>query len=218
MCSSDRPGGSQNIEMGNCGPALNWILNFRKSKTGISLLLLSAKELGNPKTGASPTPPNLPAMTLNSEATDPRDRIFALLGLLGSHEHSTLKMKPRYDPNVRQIFASVVNAFLTSTAELDVLTARPARPRYLSQSEPYKENPLLPSWVPDWTQDTASFLFTSISATQFSSYNALQKFVFDQQSISPSQNDTGDTRYTGFNAELGGDRQSCFKFTGNIER
>ncbi|KID82269.1 hypothetical protein MAJ_11363, partial [Metarhizium majus ARSEF 297] len=118
---------------------------------------------------------------------------------------------------MRPIFASVAKAFLASTAKLDVLTARPARPRYLSQSEPYEENLLLPYWVPDWTQDTASFLFTSISATQFSTYNALQKFVSDQQSISPSQNDTGDTRYTGFNANLGGDCQSCFKFTDNDE-
>lgn len=167
--------------------------------------------------GASPTLPNLLVMTLNSEATDPRDRIFALLGLLGSHEHSILKIQPRYGLNVRPIFASVAKAPLASTAKLDVLTARPARPRYLSQSEPYNENLLLPSWVPGWTQDTASFLFNSISATQFSSYNALQKFVSDQQSISPSQNDTGDARYTGFNADLGGDRQSCFKFTDNDE-
>lgn len=32
-----------------------------------------------------------------------------------------------------------------------------------------------------------------------------------------SQNDNGDTRYTGFNANLGGDCQSCFKCTDNDE-
>ncbi|EXU95226.1 hypothetical protein X797_011694 [Metarhizium robertsii] len=120
-------------------------------------------------------------------------------------KHGNGELRPSTQLNFEllgKICASVAKAFLASTARLDVLTDRPARPRYLSQSEPYNEKLLLPSWVPDWTQDTARFLSNSISATQFSSYNALQKFVSDQQS---------------FNADLGGDCQSCFKFTDNDE-
>ncbi|KAI0552388.1 heterokaryon incompatibility protein-domain-containing protein [Xylaria curta] len=80
------------------------------------------------------------------EATDPRDRVFALLGL--SSDGSLLDISCDYDRPCRAIYTEVAEKILTQSNSLDILYAI---------SGP-KNVMYLPSWVPDWTvSNPASF-------------------------------------------------------------
>jgi hypothetical protein len=69
--------------------------------------------------------------TMVSKCSDPRDKVFALLGLfppvLAQH------IEPRYDRSASDVYREAFRAFLTCTGSLDIL--------YLSG----------PSWRPDWS-------------------------------------------------------------------
>ncbi|KAI0188438.1 heterokaryon incompatibility protein-domain-containing protein [Xylaria flabelliformis] len=80
------------------------------------------------------------------EATDPRDRVFALLGF--SSDSSLLDISCDYDKSCRHIYIEVAERILTQSSGLDLLYAI---------SGP-KNVMCLPSWAPDWTvSNSASF-------------------------------------------------------------
>ncbi|KAK5651493.1 hypothetical protein OQA88_11947 [Cercophora sp. LCS_1] len=69
-------------------------------------------------------------------ASDPRDRVYAMLGILGNPE-----IKPDYSLDHRIVYANAVVAIIQKTKLLDILW----RPRE------FDRDPMLPSWTPDWT-------------------------------------------------------------------
>ncbi|KAF5601394.1 heterokaryon incompatibility protein [Fusarium pseudoanthophilum] len=73
-------------------------------------------------------------------ATDPRDRIFALLNLAGDRDHFDLF--PDYSLTVEEVYREAACKVLEQ-GTIDVLMYC-QRPRKLS---------MLPSWVPDWSMD-----------------------------------------------------------------
>ncbi|EPE30004.1 hypothetical protein GLAREA_01164 [Glarea lozoyensis ATCC 20868] len=79
-------------------------------------------------------------------ATDPRDKVYGLLGLLD--EDSSLGLKPEYGLDVADIFLQVATSILKGSYFLDLLSV----PQNLGS----KIN--LPSWVPDWSHGPSSFL------------------------------------------------------------
>ncbi|KAL9619609.1 MAG: hypothetical protein Q9160_005796 [Pyrenula sp. 1 TL-2023] len=71
--------------------------------------------------------------------TDPRDRVFALLGL--SSDASTLAIRPDYSMTKRELFTFVALQYLKSLQNLYMMTL-------LAFTD---DDALLPSWVPDWS-------------------------------------------------------------------
>lgn len=69
------------------------------------------------------------------EATDPRDKIYGLLGLTNA------KFEVDYRRDVRQVYIDTASYVIRATGKLDVLWAVP----------PHQDRFDLPSWVPDWS-------------------------------------------------------------------
>ncbi|KAE9366851.1 HET-domain-containing protein [Stipitochalara longipes BDJ] len=74
-------------------------------------------------------------------SAEPRDKIYAVLGLLTEHERSQFTVD--YNVSVREIFTEVVYYILTRTRSLDIICATIHYPYH---SDTFS----LPSWVPDW--------------------------------------------------------------------
>lgn len=74
---------------------------------------------------------DLLSLTWSFDATDPRDKLFALIGLLPENSPERVLFKPDYTVNVKQLFIHVAKTFLETSQRLDVLTARPSLPNYL---------------------------------------------------------------------------------------
>jgi hypothetical protein len=89
--------------------------------------------------------------TTSSLATDPRDKIFAILGLSFDWKHFI--PEPSYVNSKLEVFTALASAMLLSKEPLDLIYLRSANRR------PDHE---LPSWVPDWTD-----LNDSIAHRQF---------------------------------------------------
>jgi hypothetical protein len=69
---------------------------------------------------------------------EPRDRVYAVLGLLAAHERAQFPID--YNISVREIFTNVVEHLLRTTQRLDVICA--------AIHFPYQSKDLsLPSWV-----------------------------------------------------------------------
>jgi hypothetical protein len=73
------------------------------------------------------------------EATDPRDRIFAVLGL--ASDADVLDIRPDYGKTCAAVYMEVAESILTHSGTLDILYAV-SRPRNIKP---------LASWVPDWS-------------------------------------------------------------------
>lgn len=93
--------------------------------------------------------PALPGFTLlellnqhrDCAATDPRDKVYGLLGLAG--DVATIGLKPSYTATPEDIFIDLFRKHVTATGTLDML-CEVRYPKKLTG---------LPSWVPDWSTD-----------------------------------------------------------------
>jgi hypothetical protein len=75
-------------------------------------------------------------------ATDPRDKVFALIGLSSARDDSRLVID--YSSSVRGVYINVGTYILDFSKKLDFIC-----------SLPHRTNPFdLPSWVPDWAVAT----------------------------------------------------------------
>lgn len=75
------------------------------------------------------------------EATDPRDRVFALLGI--SADAADLHLAPDYSKSKARVFTDVAMALIGQIG-IEVLT-------WCNFTLPLGEDRLQPSWVPDWS-------------------------------------------------------------------
>jgi hypothetical protein len=83
-------------------------------------------------------------LTWDFEATDPRDKIYALLGLCS--ESDTSAIKPDYSISVAELYTAVARHFITKTKDLTPL-------QYSDGNQDLKHG--LPSWVPDYSDTRA---------------------------------------------------------------
>lgn len=75
-------------------------------------------------------------------ATDPRDKIYGLLGM--SSDYSSEELIPNYHRTVNEVYVDLVEAHLTRYSSLHILNiCEPQRAREAG----------LPSWAPDWARD-----------------------------------------------------------------
>ncbi|OJD36452.1 heterokaryon incompatibility protein [Diplodia corticola] len=77
---------------------------------------------------------------LNTQATNLRDKVIALLGLTSQECRDALV--PDYSKSITQIYAETAKYIIQSTGDLNILATNTNSDR--------KSSPPLPSWVPDW--------------------------------------------------------------------
>ena len=87
-------------------------------------------------------------MQWNTQASDPRDKIFAFIALKGSDmvPHIT----PDYEQSPRDVFTDAALAIIRDTGSLDIL----ALSHSYHIAKPKFQIPNLPSWVPNWHDST----------------------------------------------------------------
>ena len=78
------------------------------------------------------------------QSTDPRDRIYALLGLYSPMSRYRSQIQPSYQKKAHEVFCDVARVLIDGDHSLRAA----AFARNLSSSSPVTS---LPSWVPDWT-------------------------------------------------------------------
>ncbi|VUC30110.1 unnamed protein product [Clonostachys rosea] len=102
--------------------------------------------------------PLLRLLQLNrfKNATDARDKVYALIGLsdLRHSSHQGLRIDYSESRTIRDVYIGVVRAVVDETLSLDIICST-ADPR-LSKSNPEVTTKLsIPSWVPDWRNTAA---------------------------------------------------------------
>jgi hypothetical protein len=91
-------------------------------------------------------------------ATNPRDHVYGLLGLMN------IILVPDYSMSVREVYCSLASAWITQSHRLDVLKFSGIH-IYLSPGS--QSTTVLPSWVPDWkASTTAEVAFHLVSDCQ----------------------------------------------------
>ncbi|PMD45907.1 HET-domain-containing protein [Hyaloscypha variabilis F] len=78
------------------------------------------------------------------KASDPRDRIYSVLGLAADR---SLADPPRYEDHLEKVYSSLVRSFITHHKSLDIICLADRFHGYVGGSPIL---PALPSWVPDW--------------------------------------------------------------------
>jgi hypothetical protein len=81
-----------------------------------------------------------------SQATDPRDHIYGLFGLL-EREFRDLRLYPNYDLDTGTVYRQLAMAVLSNSQNLDLFSVPPVTSHVYSD---------LPSWVPDWSQSAGA--------------------------------------------------------------
>jgi hypothetical protein len=84
-----------------------------------------------------------------AQATDPRDKVFALLGLLND---PSSEMQPDYGLTVKETYRQAAHSILRKDQNLDLLSI----PRPLGGSRVQG----LPSWIPDWSVEDLTLPLT----------------------------------------------------------
>ena len=110
-----------------------------------------------------------------NNSTDPKDKIYALLGLLEEVEGSeTYEITLDYNLAVKQVYIQIAEAILKHQRHLDLFGAirySPSRMRWKRHG--------LPSWVPDWSDTTsiATPLSARLSNNHSSAGNTTHEFT-----------------------------------------
>ena len=113
-------------------------------------------------------------------ATDPRDKVYALLGLLDPKSPEASCVKPDYKANTESVCISVARFLLSKSKNLDLLSCSSSSSPQLTSGELK-----LPSWVPDWTKGTASpFLNLSVRDEADAHVEVVQTFFATRDSKS----------------------------------
>lgn len=94
------------------------------------------------------------ARTRQLEASDPRDKIFALLGISGSFPGSDIDATIDYDKSVAEVYADFARDHMQASKSFDMLSYV----RHTVSFRPFFVSPFgsLPSWVPNWDCSRAS--------------------------------------------------------------
>ena len=99
-------------------------------------------------------------LTRRSICADPRDRIFALKGLLGPNESDAIK--PDYEKSTSEVYRDVVAEHALNLGRLHLL-------RLCDFSTKLEESP---SWVPDWSSPKEQLRVSSFHASSRSTCEA----------------------------------------------
>jgi hypothetical protein len=117
--------------------------------------------------GKNPTKPLLDLLSgfRRQTATDPRDKVYAMLGMAKEEALFTVD----YSASINTVYRNVVQQLVVSTGSLDIIcyAENPSQPPSLDNE--------LPSWCPDWSMPTS---FNSWTITEMMlSFNATRDSV-----------------------------------------
>jgi Heterokaryon incompatibility protein (HET) len=93
-------------------------------------------------------------LSRTSEATDPRDRVYALLGL--TSDNASKAIEPDYTQSVADVFTMTTIQIIQHEKSLSVLS-------HVENFAWRPKAPELPSWIPDWASPAKSTPFLSSS-------------------------------------------------------
>ncbi len=142
--------------------ATNWLSTQRNEHLTRIRLQIALRQIFWPKPGETPRQVTsiswLLATTVERGATEPRDKVYALNGLLlllGVRLN-----QPDYEKPVRQVYQEIAEIAMTCDSNLDIL--------YLTTGSENSHN--LPSWVPDFSdiKRAAPITHLSFNATKIS--------------------------------------------------
>ncbi|KAH6686479.1 heterokaryon incompatibility protein-domain-containing protein [Plectosphaerella plurivora] len=90
------------------------------------------------------------AYTSSSEVTNPRDRIYGLLGLVNQEDREMVG-RPDYLASVEDVYNRLAKSFIETHSSLDIICFAQTFHRPASLTTSVGTTPdILPSWVPDW--------------------------------------------------------------------
>jgi hypothetical protein len=116
----------------------------------------------------------LMACSIRLDATDPRDKIYGLLGLSGPFGNYKSLVRPDYSKPVESVYCEIARALIEDDQSLRAVS-------YAScLSAAIDETPGLPSWVPDWRSGpgiTNMFLYDRKSTRENPRAIEIEKFV-----------------------------------------
>ena len=87
-------------------------------------------------------------------ATDPRDKIFGLLGLAAETEQQTswpVALLPNYRRDVAQVYREATKFLISECQNLAILSRTLPHPNRITQSFRPKSTPAMDSWVSNWS-------------------------------------------------------------------
>ncbi|RSL73493.1 hypothetical protein CEP51_011755 [Fusarium floridanum] len=109
---------------------------------------------------------NFLSLTIEFAATDPRDRLFALVSLLPDDSSERLALWPDYVLKKRRLYIKTAKHFLETTNSLEVITARPL------STDLSPGDVTLPSWAPNWGAGYC-WLLSSVWINDFIPFKAM---------------------------------------------
>ena len=138
--------GRRALSWGALGSARTFVENHIRNEDEVSSMIKGVVKttvvaLHNIRRDLSPEDPmsNLETLlkrTMTFLATDPRDKVFALLGL--AHESDRLAILPDYSKTAKEVFAELAVYLISKNINMI----------YFNTDSPDHD---LPSWVPDWS-------------------------------------------------------------------
>ncbi|VUC22355.1 unnamed protein product [Clonostachys rosea] len=111
--------------------------------TATSLKLAISRSLDSTTDAVLPDLLALLWPTRSLEATDPRDKVYSLLGLIPEKEAEAMHIVPDYGASVEDCYLKAATKIIWQSKTLDILTTDRMKNPHLQLD--------LPSWVPDWS-------------------------------------------------------------------
>ena len=147
------------LEDGQIDPLLKQI-----NESGLRTLNILSY-IRNPKNAPKTTLLDLRRICLGSQATDPRDKIYSIMGMASDWQISKYDLAVDYTVPLKQTYTSFAIWHILEHGNLDFLGE--ARPAHHSVRE-------LPCWVPDWSQTQDNMEWISLARRSVTAHTSGQ--------------------------------------------
>jgi tetratricopeptide (TPR) repeat protein len=102
----------------------------------------------------------------NADCTDPKDRVYALLGISLYADHSHPGLQIDYSKSVAEVYQGAAQAIIEESGKLDVLCMNHESTTHPETGQYRARHHSLPSWTPDWSTILGSLPLASIPSAE----------------------------------------------------